>query len=42
MPRERDACGPDWVCPKCQCGVYVPATLAVEDLFTIEAADEAV
>ncbi len=42
VPRTPDTYGPDLVCPKCECGVYVPATLAVEDLFTVEVADEAV
>lgn len=42
VPRHQDPYGPDWVCPKCECGVYVPATLAAEDLFTIEVADAAV
>ena len=31
-PAEKDEHSPDWVCPKCKCGGYSPATLC-EDFF---------
>jgi len=41
VPRDQE-CGPDWICPKCLLGTYVPATLTVEELISIESMDESV
>ena len=38
-PRHQDPYGPDWVCPKCECGVYVAHTLTPEDLFELRSQD---
>jgi predicted nucleic-acid-binding Zn-ribbon protein len=37
-PDQED--GPDWICPKCGCGVYVPATLTADDFISFEVVDE--
>jgi hypothetical protein len=37
-PRDQ-ACGPDWVCPKCLVGTYVPSTLTADDLIGLLSQD---
>ena len=40
VPRDQE-CGPDWICPKCLLGVYVPATLTADDLAALGGKDAA-
>ncbi len=39
VPIREDSCGPDWVCPECQCGLYAARTLTPEDLFELRSQD---
>ena len=39
VPRRPDTYGPDWVCPKCECGMCVAHTITPEDLFELWSQD---